>query len=64
MKRILVLFVFVRTLDSFGMDWTITDVVPFVFSIILFSKFFTSRPVPLGDGGAAAHRDRDATANT
>jgi hypothetical protein len=45
MKRIVVLFAFGRIIDSFGLDWMITETVSLVLAIVLYTKFFTSRPV-------------------
>jgi hypothetical protein len=43
MKRVVMLFVFQRMIDSFGMDWTVVETVPVVMAIFVYSKFFTSR---------------------
>jgi hypothetical protein len=44
-KRIIVLFVFVRMLDSFGMDWTITETIPLVLAVVIYAKLFESKRV-------------------
>jgi hypothetical protein len=43
MTRVIVLSIFVRTLDSFGIDWTIGEVAPLVVATILYSVLFASR---------------------
>jgi hypothetical protein len=48
MKRVLVLSVFVKILDSYGMDWTIIETVPFAAALYLYRFFFRSRKVPRG----------------
>jgi hypothetical protein len=45
MKRVVVLYIFVRTLDTFGMDWTVSETVPLVIAILAYARFFKSRPV-------------------
>lgn len=47
MKRVVVLYIFVRTLDTFGMDWTLTEAVPLVIAILAYARFFRSRPIPM-----------------
>jgi hypothetical protein len=47
MKRVVVLYIFVRTLDTFGMDWTVSDAVPLVLAIFAYARFFKSRPIRL-----------------
>jgi hypothetical protein len=59
MKRVVVLYIFVRTLDTFGMDWTVSEAVPLVIAIFAYSRFFKSRPIrtrQLADPGYAAAR--------
>jgi hypothetical protein len=51
MKRIVLLFVFVRSIESFGMDWTVTEIVPLIMAIFVYSKFFTSRPIVTPERG-------------
>ena len=55
MKRVVVLYIFVRTIDTFGMDWTVTEAVPLVIAILAYSKFFTSRRVRLEDSPGSAY---------
>ena len=45
MKRVVVLAIFVRTIDSFGFDWTIGEVLPLVVAVFLYAAFFASRRV-------------------
>ncbi|MGB6354531.1 MAG: hypothetical protein WBF21_11175 [Steroidobacteraceae bacterium] len=45
MKRLIVLSVFVKIVDSYGMDWTIIETIPFVVAIYLYKYLFRSRPV-------------------
>ena len=47
MKRVVVLTVFVAIVNSYGMDWTIIEAVPFVVAIYLYKYFFRSRRLPL-----------------
>jgi hypothetical protein len=47
MKRVVVLSVFVANVNSYGMDWTIIEAVPFVVAIYLYKYFFRSRRLPL-----------------
>ena len=44
-KRVIVLTLFVELINSFGVDWVVMDIVPFVGSMYLYSYFFptTSR---------------------
>jgi hypothetical protein len=43
MKRIVILAAFIKIVDSYGMDWTIIEMVPFVAAIFLYTFFFRSR---------------------
>jgi hypothetical protein len=52
MKRIAVLLVFVKLVDSFGVDWIIGEMVPFVVAIVLYSVFFSSRRVASTEGSS------------
>jgi hypothetical protein len=49
MKRVVVLFVFVRTLDSYGFDWTILDTLARVAAIYMYRFFFPSKPVSVDE---------------
>lgn len=44
MKRIVVLYVFARLIDSFGIDWIVAEVIPLVVAIVLYAYFFRARP--------------------
>jgi hypothetical protein len=44
-KRIIVLLIFVRTIDSFGLDWTVGEIVLFAVVAFLYTFFFVSRRV-------------------
>jgi hypothetical protein len=48
MKRLIILAVFVRIIDSYGMDWTIIETLPFVVSIFLYTFFFRSKQISQG----------------
>jgi hypothetical protein len=43
MKRVAVLFVFVRMLDSYGVDWIILETLPLVAAIYIYRYFFASK---------------------
>lgn len=47
MKRLVVLTIFVKIVNSYGMDWTIIEMLPFVVAIYLYRFFFRSRRLPL-----------------
>jgi len=47
MKRLVVLSIFVKIVNSYGMDWTIIEMLPFVVAIYLYKFFFRSRRLPL-----------------
>jgi hypothetical protein len=61
MMRVVVLSVFVKIVDSYGLDWTIIETVPLAAAILLYSFFFRSsrtspgaiqrRSLPLSAGG-------------
>jgi hypothetical protein len=54
MKRIIVLTVLIRVIDSFGMDWVIFETVPLIVATVLFSYVFAARPPrPAAPDGAA-----------
>ena len=44
-KRVLVLYVFTHMIESFGLDWTLTETVSFVMAIVLYRYFFTGRRI-------------------
>jgi len=54
MKRVIVLFVFERALDSFGLDWTMDETIPLVVAIFIYAVFFSIRPVSKLGGAACA----------
>jgi hypothetical protein len=58
MKRVVVLWVFVRTLDSYGFDWTLLETFPRIAAIYVYQFFFRSKLVTVGElqSGADSHR--------
>jgi hypothetical protein len=59
MKRVIVLFVFVDLLHSYGVDWVMVETVPLVAAILIFGPFFATRPISVvqtRSPGAAASR--------
>jgi hypothetical protein len=58
MKRVVVLWVFVRTLNSYGFDWTLLETLPRIAAIYIYQFFFRSKLVPVGElqSGADLHR--------
>lgn len=56
--RAVTLLMFVRVMDSFGTDWTIVTLIPYLVALLLFSYFFTLKRVPAGrdDAGLLAAR--------
>ena len=45
LQRLVLVFIFLHTLDSFGLDWTAAEVVPLVIAMVLYKFFFGSRRV-------------------
>jgi hypothetical protein len=45
-KRVIILYLFIETLRSFGIDWVLAETVPIVTAIYLYSYFFPSRRPP------------------
>ena len=43
-KRVVTLAIFVQIVNSFGFDWTIAEVVPFVAGLYIFRVFFAAGP--------------------
>jgi hypothetical protein len=43
MKRVVLLFIFERSIDSYGIDWTIEETIPLVIAIFVFTAFFSIR---------------------
>jgi hypothetical protein len=46
MRRVIVLMIFWRCVDSFGFDWTAGEMLPLVVVTLLYSVLFASRRVP------------------
>jgi hypothetical protein len=46
MKRVIVFTLFVRTIDSFGFDWTVGETLPLVVATFLYAALFASRHRP------------------
>jgi hypothetical protein len=46
MKRVVVLFVFVDLLHSYGIDWVIQETIPLAAAIFIYGFFFAARRVP------------------
>ena len=55
MKRIVILAAFIKIVDSYGMDWTIIEMVPFVAAIFLYTFFFRSHPKAQRPSAAPTH---------
>jgi len=53
MMRLIVLSLFVKIVNSYGMDWTIIETLPFVVAIYLYKIFFRSRRLPRRDSSGA-----------
>jgi hypothetical protein len=45
MMRVVVLYLFMRLIESFGMDWVLIDGLPLAMAIVLYSYFFAARRV-------------------
>ena len=45
MMRVIVLSIFVKIVNSYGIDWTIIETVPLAAAIVLYSLFFRSKPI-------------------
>lgn len=58
MKRVLVLFVFVDLLHSYGLDWVIIEAVPLAVAILVYGYFFASRRVTTPGAAATAATGR------
>lgn len=48
MKRVVVLFIWVEVINSFGLDWLAAEVFPLVFAIFMWRFFFASKLAPQG----------------
>jgi hypothetical protein len=44
-KRAVMLFIFKKLVDSFGIDWIILDTLPLVSAIVLYSWFFSAKRI-------------------
>jgi hypothetical protein len=43
MRRVVVLLIFERTVDSYGIDWTIEEAIPLVVAILIYAVIFSIR---------------------
>lgn len=50
-KRAVVLFVFVKIIDSFGVDWIILETLPLVAAIVLYAWILSGKRMPVPDSG-------------
>lgn len=64
MKRAIVLFVFVWTVDSYGIDWTILEALPLIVAMFIYAPFFASKPVAGTDFVAPPGPDMDSQADS
>jgi len=62
MKRVVVLFVWVEIINSFGLDWLAVEMFPLVVAILMYRGFFTSKRVVARGSGSAPSQRRDARA--
>jgi len=49
LKRVVILLIFVKLIDSFGIDWIIVEMVPYVLAVTLYSVVFSSRRIHKSD---------------
>jgi hypothetical protein len=56
MKRVVVLFIWVETINSFGLDWLAGEVVPVIGGILIWRYFFASKLFPQASPGRARGR--------
>jgi len=47
MKRVVVLFVFVDLLHSYGVDWVMLETIPLVAAILIYGFFFAAKRSPV-----------------
>jgi hypothetical protein len=47
MKRLILLSIFIRVVNSYGMDWTMIEMLPFVVAMYVYRFFFRSKRLPL-----------------
>jgi hypothetical protein len=45
MKRVILLLIFIKLVDSYGLDWIIIEMLPFVIAVAIYSAAFSSRRV-------------------
>jgi hypothetical protein len=58
MKRVIVLFVFVDILHSYGVEWVMVETVPLVAAIFIFGPFFATKPISVRTRSPAAAASR------
>jgi hypothetical protein len=61
MKRVIVLWLFVRTLDSYGFDWTIVEALPRIAAIYIYKVFFRSKLAAVDESRSSADLHRTIT---
>jgi hypothetical protein len=61
MKRVIVLWFFVRTLDSYGFDWTIVEALPRIAAIYIYKVFFRSKRAAVDESRSSADLHRTIT---
>jgi hypothetical protein len=54
MQRVVVLYVFMRLIESFGMDWVIIDALPVATAVVIYAYFFSARRERVPDSASAA----------
>jgi hypothetical protein len=54
-KRAVVLFIFMKLVDSFGMDWVLLETLPLVAAVYGYSLLFGSRRMA-AEGGASVDK--------
>jgi hypothetical protein len=45
LKRVVILYLFVEVIRSFGIDWVLAETVPIVVAIFAYTYFFSTRPM-------------------
>lgn len=61
LKRAILLSVFVWTIDSYGVDWTILEALPLVVAVVLYAPFFSvARQTPVERAPASSRPLADA----
>ena len=61
MKRTVVLFVFVKTIDSFGVDWTIVETLPRIAAIYIYQICFRSKQISVDESRSRSDFHRPIT---